>query len=140
MRQKSVSVRAPAEEVMQDIRRATRRHFSAEDKIRLGALLAAVSTGLKRLSSIRLARLPRMADFAVWATACETAFWPEGAFMSAYDENQNEAVEKMIEASPVALAVRYHMKPPRTEWKGTTTELLKQLNGIYGARSGKRPS
>ena len=35
MRQKSVPVRAPAEQVLKDIRRATRRHFSAEDKIRI---------------------------------------------------------------------------------------------------------
>jgi transposase len=35
MRQKSVPVRVPAEQVMKDIRRATRRHFSAEDKIRI---------------------------------------------------------------------------------------------------------
>ena len=34
MRQKSVPARAPAEQVVKDIRRATRRHFSAEDKIR----------------------------------------------------------------------------------------------------------
>ena len=35
MRQKSGPVRAPANQVMKDIRRATRRHFSAEDKIRI---------------------------------------------------------------------------------------------------------
>ena len=35
MRQKSVPVRAPAEQVLKDIRRATRRHFSAEEKIRI---------------------------------------------------------------------------------------------------------
>ena len=35
MRQKSGPVREPAEEVIRDIRRATRRHFSAEDKIRI---------------------------------------------------------------------------------------------------------
>ena len=35
MRQKSVPVRVPAEQVMKDIRRATRRHFSAEEKIRV---------------------------------------------------------------------------------------------------------
>jgi transposase len=35
MRQKSVPVREPAEQVLKDIRRATRRHFSAEDKIRI---------------------------------------------------------------------------------------------------------
>ncbi len=35
MRQKSGPVRMPAEQVMKDIRRTTRRHFSAEDKIRI---------------------------------------------------------------------------------------------------------
>ena len=35
MRQTSGPVRVPAEQVVKDIRRATRRHFSAEDKIRI---------------------------------------------------------------------------------------------------------
>jgi len=35
MRQKSVPTREPAEEVIKGIRRASRRHFSAEDKIRI---------------------------------------------------------------------------------------------------------
>ena len=34
MRQKSGSEKQPAEETIKDIRRATRRHFSAEEKIR----------------------------------------------------------------------------------------------------------
>src|SRR5438105_14522950 len=35
MRQKSGPVKESAEKVVKDIRRATRRHFSAEDKIRI---------------------------------------------------------------------------------------------------------
>jgi len=35
MRQKSGPVKEPATQVLKNIRRATRRHFSAEDKIRL---------------------------------------------------------------------------------------------------------
>ena len=35
MGQRSGTVRSPAEQVVKDIRRATRRHFSAEDKIRI---------------------------------------------------------------------------------------------------------
>ena len=35
MRSKPMTTKAPAERVLQDIRRATRRHFSAEDKIRI---------------------------------------------------------------------------------------------------------
>ena len=35
MRQKSVPTKEPAEQIIKGIRRATRRHFSAEDKIRI---------------------------------------------------------------------------------------------------------
>ncbi len=35
MRAKPVSSKAPAEQVLKDIRRATQRHYSAEDKIRI---------------------------------------------------------------------------------------------------------
>jgi transposase-like protein len=35
MKQKSVPEKEPATEVVKNIRRATRRHFSAEDKIRI---------------------------------------------------------------------------------------------------------
>src|SRR4051812_2966831 len=35
MKQKSGPDKAPAEQVVKDIRRATRRHFAAEDKIRI---------------------------------------------------------------------------------------------------------
>ena len=35
MRPKSSSAKKPGEQVVKDIRRATRRHFSAEDKIRI---------------------------------------------------------------------------------------------------------
>src|ERR1700740_2211561 len=36
MRQKSGPEKQPAEDAIRDIRRATRRHFSAEEKIRIG--------------------------------------------------------------------------------------------------------
>jgi hypothetical protein len=52
--------------------------FERERPRILGTLLDAVSHGLKRLPTVRLDRLPRMADFAKWATACETAIWPAG--------------------------------------------------------------
>ena len=35
MNPKSTTAKKPAEQVVKDIRRATRRHFSAEDKIRI---------------------------------------------------------------------------------------------------------
>ena len=55
-----------------------RAAFEAERPRILGALLDAVVEGLKNLPETRLPKLPRMADFALWATACETAIWPAG--------------------------------------------------------------
>jgi hypothetical protein len=42
----------------------------------IGALLDAVVQGSRVLGQVRPDRLPRMADFARWAAACETALWP----------------------------------------------------------------
>ena len=45
----------------------------------LGALLHAVSAGLREESRIELDELPRMADFAIWTTAAETGLpWEQG--------------------------------------------------------------
>ena len=49
--------------------------------------------------------------------------------MEAYRQNQGEAVEKMIEAIPVALAVRVFMDRSK-EWRGSATELLTHLNQL----------
>jgi len=60
----------------------------------LGILLDAVSKALACVSEVRLLRSPRMADFATWITAGESAFgWPAGTFLAAYDENRAEAHE-----------------------------------------------
>jgi hypothetical protein len=41
----------------------------------LGALLDATMRGLRTLPNVRLTSLPRMADFVLWATACEPGLW-----------------------------------------------------------------
>jgi hypothetical protein len=102
----------------------------------LGALLDTVAQGLKRLPETRLEKLPRMADFALWATACETALWPTGTFWSAYCGNRDEAVEGVIDADPIAAAVRAIMAT-RTEWTGTASDLLGALAEAAGERIAK---
>jgi len=92
----------------------------------LGALLTAVAHGLKHKDSVKLGGLPRMADFAKWATACEGAYAAPGTFMRAYAGNQAAAVETVVEADHVALAVRKLMAA-RIEWMGTATELKEAL-------------
>jgi hypothetical protein len=90
----------------------------------LGSLLDAAAHGLRRLSSVRLERSPRMADFALWATACETAFWPPGTFLRVYDANRRSAIEGVIEADPVAAFVREIMSE-RSTWAGRASDLLR---------------
>ena len=110
--------------------------FEAERSRILGVLLDAVVEGLKRLPDTHLPRLPRMADFALWATACETALWPAGTFWAAYCGNRDEAVEGVIDADPIAAAVRALMAT-RTEWTGTASDLLGALAELVGERAAK---
>jgi hypothetical protein len=110
--------------------------FEAERPRILGVLLDAVAKGLAELPRTRLDKLPRMADFALWATACETALWPSGTFWSAYCGNRDEAVEGVIEADPIAAAVCAVMTT-RTEWTGTASELLGTLAELAGERVAK---
>ena len=110
--------------------------FEAERARLLGVLLDAVVEGLERLPHTQLPRLPRMADFALWASACETAIWPAGTFWSAYCGNRDEAVEGVIDADPVAAAVRAVMTE-RTVWTGTASDLLGALGEVEGERIAK---
>src|ERR1700683_4915871 len=110
--------------------------FELERPRLLGVLLDAVVKGLAMLPQTRLDKLPRMADFALWATACETALWPSGTFWSAYCGNRDEAVDGVIDADPIAAAVRAVMTT-RTEWTGTASELLGALAEMAGDRIAK---
>ncbi len=95
----------------------------------LGALLDAISHGLMQLPHTRLNRLPRMADYAVWVRACETAIWSAGMHMAAYEENRADAVDIVLDADPVAMALRRHLEE-RTEISTTATELLATLDAL----------
>jgi len=75
------------------------------------------------LPRVRLQRLPRMADFALWATACESAFRPAGAFEAAYSNNRRAAIENIVDADPVAALVREIMAD-RVQWMRSASDLL----------------
>ena len=110
----------------------------------LGALLEAASHGLRMLPGVRLDRLPRMADFALWAAACETALWPVGTFARAYERNRRTAIEDAIDADPVAACVRAFMAE-RGSWTGSAADLLRDggdpisNGGQAAARAGPAP-
>jgi hypothetical protein len=99
----------------------------------LGALLNLIVIGLQRLPRIRLERLPRMADFALWGTACERM---PGAFMRGYEENRKSAVETILEADLVATAIQGLMAS-RKEWKGNASQLLAALEEVVGEKAAK---
>jgi hypothetical protein len=101
--------------------------FERERPKILGALLTAVSHGLRHLPQVKLERLPRMADFAMWSVACEPVLWPAGSFMQAYDSNRAEAVETVLEVDAIATALREFMVD-RPEWRGTASDLLGSLS------------
>ena len=93
----------------------------------LGAVFDYLAGGLKELANIVLPRLPRMADFAIFAVACEIARIGNGdEFLRAYQDNQAGANEQVLDDSPVAAALLRFMAE-HNEWRGTSTELLKQL-------------
>lgn len=96
----------------------------------LGALLDAVSSGLRNVSSVRLKSAPRMADFAKWITACEPGLgWDQGSTLEAYDDNRRDVAQNTFEADPVAVALADIARSSgRDGWHGTATELLERLN------------
>jgi hypothetical protein len=106
-----------------------RTAFEAARPRILGALFDAVSHGLMQLPHTRLNRLPRMADYAVWVRACETAIWQAGMHMAAYEENRADAVDIVLDADPVAMALLQNMEG-RAETTTTATELLAALGAL----------
>lgn len=105
----------------------------------LGALLDAVSCALRNLPYVTLDRMPRMADFALWATAAEEALeLPSGAFMKAYTSNQQDANSLALDADIVAdKLVLFIGQQKSGEWQGTASELLEELNALVGETARK---
>lgn len=114
------------------------KEFEAVRPQILGSLLSAVSAALRNVDKVKLEKKPRMADFAIWASAaeCELGFKP-GEFIAAYSNNRKEASDIAFESSPVATEV-YEFMRDKNEWRGTTGELLKSLIGRVnkGSRTG----
>ncbi len=91
-----------------------------------GALLDAVACALRRLPGVRLPRLPRMADAALWATAAEPALGlPDGAFLRAYAGAREALADAALDASLVAPYVA--ALAAEGGWSGTAGELLERL-------------
>jgi len=94
----------------------------------LGALLDVVVGGLQNLSHVRLDQLPRMADFAIWVSACESALRLEaGEALESYRVNRAQAHSLFLEASPVCEPL---LEVARAGFSGTASELLLLLSKL----------
>jgi hypothetical protein len=105
------SIFLTAVEIPEGERRSEKEFFAAFDPEKpaiLGALLDIVALGLRELPSVTLQKLPRMADFAIFATACERGgeMWEAGLFESAYAVNRAQSTDAVIEDNMVADAIR----------------------------------
>jgi hypothetical protein len=104
------SKRRPEQDVRRCFEKALPRLF--------GALLNMLAAGLKNGGSVRSPDLPRMADFAMWAAACEIGTWPQGTFAAAFARNADD--------DPVFLGISM-LVAAEGSWRGTATELLQTL-------------
>jgi hypothetical protein len=108
------------------------REFEAAQPGILGAIFDCLSAALANVHKVKLAQLPRMADFATWIVTAEPALpWETGTFLAAYTRNRAAVVEHSLEGDPVAVALRSFMEH-RESWTGTPSELLNELTDIAG--------
>ena len=118
-------------------KRELRAAFEAKRPRIFGALLDALAAGLAREPEMTFETLPRMADFAAWAVACEPGYAEAGAFMAAYAGNREAADDAVVEASPVAMAIRALLDRDGGSWAGTATALYGELCELAGERVTK---
>ncbi len=113
--------------------------FQAAKPRIFGALLEGVSAALRKADDVHLERKPRMADFAIRATAMEECFgWEPGSFVEIYSANRQQASETLLANEPIADAIEKLLGDGRENvWIGTATELLEML-GFYVNDTVKR--
>ncbi len=136
---RSVIINLPA--ISPDKRRTEAEVWQEFECVRpyvLGSLLDGVSHALRNVGGVQLEQKPRMADFALWATAAEESFGLEsGAFISAFMGNRESANELALDASPIAATLIEFIQKQRC-WKGRTSELLEELNLLAGDETKKQ--
>jgi hypothetical protein len=90
----------------------------------LGVLLDGVGRALASQDRTVVSNLPRMADWAVWSSAAESALgWSGRAIVDAYRTMRDTVVESNLDGDAFAIALRSVPRP----YEGTATELLERL-------------
>lgn len=108
------------------------RYLKAKPKI-LGGFFSAISEAMKVINSIKLSKIPRMADFAVWGVAlAQPMGYERKDFLNAYDLSIASQHDEALENSQIGTGILNILKE-KGVWEGTTTELLNELEKRAGA-------
>src|SRR5262249_26484019 len=124
-------------------RRRTEADFWAEFEAArpriVGALLTAVAVALSRVDTVRLSKLPRLADFAVWVEAAAPALgWAVGEFLTAFNRNRDEGIQMALDADPVSGPLQQFAGELAESWEGQAADLLERLEAKAGEKVTKR--
>jgi hypothetical protein len=104
----------------------------------LGSVFTVVSEAIKNLPQVKLKRLPRLADVAMFVQAAEPALgWKEGTFLKVYERYRHEARINALESSYLGAAIQ-DLMDSQDSWDGTATELLDELLEHRSMNFGKR--
>ena len=131
-----------------DARKDEEAFWQAFEPVRpriLGALLDGVAAALRNRPTVRIKRLPRMADFTKWAAAAAPAFgWTAEAFLEDYADNRGQtnlvALEHQMIATHLYTVVKGY--PYDGKWVGPASQLLAPLRNAAveaGVRVDKVP-
>jgi hypothetical protein len=106
----------------------------------LGAMLTAISAGLRIRPTLNPETLPRMADFALWAEACcQGAGLRPNEFLDAYERNRQDSATHALEASIVAtILLEWLSTQSGPEIKLTASNLLEALKLQAGENRTKK--
>lgn len=95
----------------------------------LGALFDAVAAALANREEVKLAKKPRMADFATFVVKAEPRLpWEPGRFLEAYGENRANSHIIAVEESAFGQDL-VRLIDEKDHWEGTATQLLEALAG-----------
>ena len=112
------SDRKTLEEVME--------RFQKDIPFLLGAIFCALSKAMRIKRDLKIDKLPRMADFALWGYSIAEALSYGGErFLEAYNNNQKDLTCKLIEEDSVATTIISYCQ--KNEFCGSMSDLLVQL-------------
>ncbi len=93
----------------------------------LGGLFTILSKTLAELENLKLGHLPRMADYATFATAAALALGStQEEFLTAFNQNIKKQNQSAIDSSAVAQVILQFMED-KGGWEGSSSELHKIL-------------